>query len=177
MVRPVEPPIIDLEASGFGATSYPIEVGVALEGNRKYCTLILPAPAWTHWDEEAEKVHRIARDILEHHGRPMQEVASQLNSLLRGRTLYTDGWVVDKPWLITLFHAAGMEMEFQVSPLEIILSEYQMEHWHATKDRVIAEMNQARHRASYDAWTIQETYKRTLLEAARIQSASLATRC
>ena len=49
------PTIIDVEASGFGPYSYPIEIGVALDNGDKYCTLILPAPAWTHWDEEAEK--------------------------------------------------------------------------------------------------------------------------
>ena len=174
MPKVEDPLIIDVEASGFGATSYPIEIGIALEENKKYCTLILPAPDWTHWDEQAEKVHRIARDILEYYGKPMEEVAAQLNALLKGRTLYTDGWVVDKPWLITLFHAARTEMEFQVSPLETILSEYQMEHWHETKDRVIEEMNQSRHRASYDAWTIQETYKRTLMEAARAKASTLA---
>jgi hypothetical protein len=56
--------------------SYPIEVGVALDDDTKYCSLILPAPEWDHWDHDAEKVHRIARDILETYGKPMQEVAA-----------------------------------------------------------------------------------------------------
>ncbi|MBL4621101.1 MAG: hypothetical protein JKY89_01760 [Immundisolibacteraceae bacterium] len=156
------PLIIDVEASGFGAFSYPIEIGIAMDDDEKYCTLILPAPDWTHWDESAEKIHRVPRDILETYGKPMNEVTKQLNELLRGKTVYSDGWVVDKPWLTTLFHAAGVEMDFFVSPLEMILSEPQMSSWHQTKDMVIAEMNLARHRASYDAVIIQETYKRTL---------------
>jgi hypothetical protein len=162
MARIKNPIIIDLEASGFGGLSYPIEVGVALDTDSKYCSLIRPEPDWTHWDTEAEKVHRIARDILETYGKPLQEVAAHLNELLEGKTLYTDGWVVDKPWLTTLFHKANMHMRFQVSPLEMILSESQMERWHATKDLIIGEMTARRHRASYDAWIIQETYKRTL---------------
>lgn len=162
MARPQNPLIIDLEASGFGAFSYPIEVGVALDDDSKYCTLILPAPDWTHWDTEAEKVHRIARDVLQTYGKPMTEVTAQLNRLLEGRTIYSDGWVVDKPWLTTLFHAARAPMLFHVSPLEAILSEPQMERWHETKDRVIAEIDGVRHRASYDAWIVQETYRRTL---------------
>ena len=56
------PIIIDVEASGFGNGSYPIEVGVALDDDTKFCSLIHPAPEWDHWDDEAEKVHRIARD-------------------------------------------------------------------------------------------------------------------
>lgn len=159
------PIIIDVEASGFGGTSYPIEVGIALDDDTKYCSLILPDSEWDHWDDDAEKVHRIARDILETYGRPVQEVAAHLNQLLEGKTLYTDGWVVDKPWLTTLFHKAQMSMNFRVSPLEMILSERQMERWHDTKNRVLAEVKKRRHRASFDAWIIQETYKRTRVES------------
>ena len=167
MAGPKTPIIIDVEASGFGGTSYPIEVGVALDDDTKYCSLILPAAEWDHWDSEAEKVHRIARDILETYGKPIPEVAAHMNNLLEGKTLYTDGWVVDKPWLTTLFHKAQMEMKFRVSPLEMILTEGQMERWHETKDRVLAEVQKHRHRASFDAWIIQQTYQRTLAETRR----------
>ncbi len=165
-MRRIEKPIIvDIEASGFGSMSYPIEVGIALEDDAKYCSLILPASDWEHWDSDAEKVHRIARDILETYGNPIQEVAAHLNRLLEGKTLYTDGWVVDKPWLTTLFAEAQMEMKFYVSDLEMILSEQQMARWHDTKDKILAEVKKHRHRASFDAWIIQETYKRTLVES------------
>jgi hypothetical protein len=155
------PLVIDVEASGFGGTSYPIEIGVALDDGHKYCTLVHPEPEWTHWDAEAERVHRISRDLLETYGRPVPEVARTLNELLATRTVYTDGWVVDKPWLSTLFHAARMEMQFRVSALEMILSESQMQLWHGEKDRVLATLDLSRHRASHDAWVIQETYCRT----------------
>jgi hypothetical protein len=79
------PFIIDVEASGFGAESYPIEIGIALAEGSKYCGLIMPAPDWTHWDDEAEKVHLVPRDILETYGRPMDEVVAQLNELLEGK--------------------------------------------------------------------------------------------
>jgi hypothetical protein len=172
MTHATEPLIIDVEASGLGDTSYPIEVGVALEQGRKFCTLISPAPDWTHWDAAAERVHRVPRDILETYGKPLREVADQLNDLLADRTLYTDGWVVDKPWLITLFHAAGVPMQFEVSALEMILSEPQMACWHETKEEVIRDAHLARHRASYDAWVIQETYRRTRQTACREGGAS-----
>ncbi len=162
MARIKNPIIIDIEASGFGSHSYPIEVGIALDTDSKYCSLILRDPDWTHWDTEAEKVHCITRDVLETHGKPLRDVATHLNELLADKTLYSDGWVVDKPWLTTLFNKANMEMRFQVSPLEMILSETQMERWHDTKDKVISEISVQRHRASIDAWIIQETYKRTL---------------
>lgn len=161
------PLIIDVEASGFGPHSYPIEVGVALDGGLKYCALVSPAPEWTHWDPEAEKIHRISRDVLETYGRPREAVANQLNELLASRTVYTDGWVVDKPWLSLLFQSVRIPMRFQVSALEMILSEQQMALWHAEKDRVAAGLDLSRHRASHDAWIIQETYRRTR-EAAEV---------
>jgi hypothetical protein len=155
------PLIIDVEASGFGGTSYPIEIGLALDDGHKYCTLIQPAQDWTHWDMDAERIHRISRDILETYGRTLAGVAETLNELLASRTVYSDGWVVDKPWLTTLFHAARTEMLFRVSPLELILTEAQMAAWHGEKDRVAAGIDLSRHRASHDAWIIQETYRRT----------------
>lgn len=157
----IEPVIIDVEASGFGHDSYPIEIGVALEGGEKYCSLLLPAEDWTHWDTEAETVHRIARDILETYGKPLVEVANELNNLLRGKTVYTDGWVVDKPWILKLFNRCNIEPEFYTSSLEMILSEQQMSVWHETKDRILEEMDLQRHRASYDAYIIQQTWMRT----------------
>jgi hypothetical protein len=155
------PSILDLEASGFGAASYPIEVGIALGDGRKYCSLIRPGPDWTHWDTDAEGVHGISRSLLAQHGRSPREVAEQLNLLAAGLTLYSDGWVVDSPWLTTLFYAAGVEALFRLSPLETILDELQMARWHTVKDAVLADCTERRHRASFDAYVVQETWCRT----------------
>ena len=161
-MRTTERPfIIDLEASGFGPHSYPIEVGLALGPDTKYCSLIAPAPGWTYWDTEAEKVHGVRRDILEAHGKPAIQVALLLNELLGNTTVYSDGWVVDQPWLIELFRQAAVAQRFSMSPLEMILSERQMAIWHEVKRRVVTELALTRHRASFDALIIQETYLRT----------------
>lgn len=161
MSRP-RPFIVDVEASGFGSRSYPIEIGLALEPDFRYCSLILPLPHWTHWDREAEKTHGISREILMSHGRPAVQVARTLNQLLNGATVYSDGWAVDKPWITRLFSEAGLRQAFSVSPLERILTEPQMENWHAAKQRVISSLGLCRHRASSDAFIIQETFVRTL---------------
>jgi hypothetical protein len=157
-----QPLIIDVEASGLGINSYPIEVGVALADGTKFCQLIQPVESWGYWDDDAENVHHISRQSLHKNGLPVTKVAHSLNELLEDKVLYSDGWVVDKPWLTMLFHEAKLPMLFRVSPLEIILSEPQMALWHDTKDKVLAEGNIIRHRASNDAWVIQETYRRTL---------------
>ena len=155
------PNIIDIEASGFGDESYPIEIGLVLNNGIKFCSLILPAKGWAHWSKDAEKVHQISREMLKKCGKPVTEVALTLNNILEGLTLYSDGWVVDKPWLIRLFTAASMEMKFSISPLEMILSEDQMNVWHETKNKIIIQHKIQRHRASNDAWLIQETYRKT----------------
>ena len=156
------PNIIDLEASGFGADSYPIEVGIVLSGGERYCSLICPKDDWTHWSEEAESYHQIPRSNLIQFGKSAEHVANELNRLLNNQTVYTDGWVVDKPWLITLFYRAKVPMQFRISALDMILSEGQMEIWHQVKQEVEKELNIVRHRASNDALIIQQTFVRTL---------------
>lgn len=159
--QPDRPFIVDVEASGFGSLSYPIEIGLALEAGKRYCSLILPSRTWTHWDRAAEQTHCITRETLTSHGKPPARVARDLNRLLNGETVYTDGWAVDKPWITRLFTEAGIRQTFFVSPLERILTEPQMNIWHTTKEKVIAGLDLTRHRASADAFIIQETFVRT----------------
>lgn len=161
-IRPLlHPNIIDIEASGFGPLSYPIEIGIVLASGKGYCSLIKPQPQWTHWDHNAQVIHQLSRDTLEKHGNDVFTVANELNTLLAGQTVYSDGWVVDKPWLITLFHAACIPQKFTISALEMILSESQMNIWHETKASILENSHFPRHRASTDAKVIQETYIRT----------------
>jgi hypothetical protein len=163
------PYIIDLEASGLSSHSYPIEVGLALAPGRRFCALIKPVDEWEHWDRQAESVHGIRRDILLEKGRSVTEIATELNQLLGKRTVYSDAWGVDSPWVTTLFAAAGVEKTFDVSALELILNEQQIEVWEQTRNAVVRDLGLTRHRASNDAWIIQETYART---AAMTSSAS-----
>ncbi len=158
------PYIVDVEASGFGSRSYPIEIGLALETDTRYCSLILHSQEWTHWDRAAEETHGITRDILTTHGKPLVEVALDLNRLLSGCIVYTDGWAVDKPWITRLFAEAGVRQAFKVSSLERILTEPQMKIWHATKEKVIRSLDLTRHRASADAFIVQETFARTKMK-------------
>jgi hypothetical protein len=155
------PCVLDIEASGFGSHSYPIEVGVVRDDDRRWCSLIVPAPGWTHWSTEAEALHGISRESLFAFGRPVGKVARTLNTLLAGRTVYSDGWVVDDRWLRELFHAAAIEPAFHLSPLEAVLTEAQMACWRETRSCVATELATPRHRASSDAWVVQETWYRT----------------
>ena len=170
MIKPAHPYIIDVEASGLGPESYPIEIGLALEPNQRYCSLIRPVAHWTHWDNQAESVHGITRDNLLRSGRPLREVASELNQLLGNKVVFSDAWPVDNTWIIELYAAAELEKTFTVSALEMILTEQQIDLWGETRDAVVVDLGLERHRASNDSWIIQETYIRTLAMTSRVES-------
>ena len=154
------PIILDIEASGFGRNSYPVEVGFALPNGRTYCTLVRPESGWTHWDWKAAQTHHITRDLIERRGLPASKVAEQLNLELQGQTAYTDGWANDYSWLAILFEAAQTVPRFQLDNLRKLLTEQEAELWHTTKSRIAAERGAQRHRASSDARLLQLTLQR-----------------
>lgn len=158
------PTIIDIEASGFGSNSYPIEIGVIRADGARFCKLIRPLESWTHWEDEAQGLHGLSREHLNHFGNSISDVCNELNDFLIDLTVYSDGWVVDHPWMIKLFSAAGINMQFKVRALEYLMSSAQMEQWAATKASLLAQTNFVRHRASTDAEIIQKTYLQTLTQ-------------
>jgi hypothetical protein len=163
-LRMVElPAVLDIEASGFGRDSYPIEVGFVLPDGESFCSLIRPAPGWTHWDPEAEQVHHISRDTLFKHGRGVDEVAALLNDRLAGRTVYSDAWSHDYTWLAVLFEEAGRVPSFKLESLRKLLTDSEAAAWHDATTRQRAESAMPRHRASSDAKLLQMTLHRLRL--------------
>jgi hypothetical protein len=154
------PTVLDVEASGFGRNSYPIEVGFALPDGHTFCTLIKPEPQWTHWDEKAEQLHHIPRAIIEARGLPAAEVARRLNAELHGQTVYSDGWANDYTWLGALFDAADLTPKFRLENLRALLNEQQADQWHLVKQQISSERGTQRHRASSDARLLQLTLQR-----------------
>lgn len=154
------PAVLDIEASGFGRSSYPIEVGFVVPDGHAYCTLIRPEAHWTHWDPQAELVHHIARPLILARGLPVQEVAQALNTQLAGQTVYSDGWANDYSWLGALFDAADLYPKFKLENLRALLSDTQADQWHQVKAEISAERGPQRHRASADARLLQLTLMR-----------------
>ncbi|MES2228802.1 MAG: hypothetical protein V4540_13695 [Pseudomonadota bacterium] len=157
---PEAPAVLDIEASGFGRDSYPIEIGFVLPDGQSYCSLIRPIPAWTHWDPAAERLHRIPLTTVIRHGREVVEVAAQLNARLHGLTVYCDGWAHDYTWLGVLFDAAGMSPSFRLDNLRALLTDREAAFWAIVKRQVTTEMRLQRHRASADARILQHTLMR-----------------
>ena len=156
------PAVLDIEASGFGRSSYPIEVGCVLSDGKSFCTLIRPEPSWTHWDPAAERLHHIPRDLVMDKGRSALEVAQMLNVQLRGQTVYSDGWANDFTWINALFEVADLSPYFKLENLRSLLREDEVDRWHDMKQQVGEELGEARHRASNDARLLQRTLQRLM---------------
>lgn len=155
---PQAPIIIDVEASGFGAGSYPIEVGFVLPNGEACCSLVQPARSWVHWDCDAQAVHGISRDLLFAHGRPALAVARMLNTRLRGCVAYSDAWGMDYTWLSKLFDEAGMVPAFRLEHLASIVPALSADHWNAMRTQIETQLGLKRHRASTDARVLQLTW-------------------
>jgi hypothetical protein len=149
------PAILDIEASGFGRGSYPIEVGFVAADGGSFCGLVIPEPDWLHWDDSAEALHGISRELLQRHGRPVRWMAEQLNERLAGQTVYCDGWGQDYPWLARLFDAAGMRQRFRLDDLRRLLDEAEAHRWRGVTESVRQRQQLKRHRASSDARVLQ----------------------
>ncbi len=155
------PFIIDVEASGFGRGSYPIEVGFARPDGSVFSCLIRPEPEWEHWDDSAEMVHGIPRAKLLEDGASVRDVAEKLNEELRGEVVYTDSWGFDSTWLSLLFYHAGLSQLFRLETLSKLLTEKQTSIWGQVKQQVALDLNIDRHRAGPDARMLQRTFELT----------------
>lgn len=160
-------PVMDIEASGFGRGSYPIEVGYVLPDGRAWCTLVKPLPHWTHWDPAAEALHHIARPTLLRHGRTPAEVAQQLNQALAGLTVYCDGWAHDYAWLGALFDAADQTPRFRLESAARLLSDQALPQLAPAMQQARRALQLERHRASTDARVLQQALQQ--LAAPRAQ--------
>ena len=154
---PFPPAVLDIEASGFGRGSYPIEIGFVLSSGQAWCSLLRPEPDWAHWDERAAEVHGIRRELLQQHGRSPVDVCNALDSHLGGQTVYSDGWAHDYTWLNRLYDAVGRMPSFRLENLRALLDDDEAAQWHEVKAEVVRRLDIRRHRASADARVLQET--------------------
>lgn len=155
---PAPPTILDIEASGFGLGSYPIEIGFVTSEGQPWCSLVRPERDWQHWDPQAALVHGITREQLVLHGRSCRDIASVLNERLAGQTIYSDAWAHDYAWLARLYDVADCSPHFKLDNLRALLSDAQAACWHEVKRSVALRLGLQRHRASADARLLQQTY-------------------
>ncbi len=115
---------LDLEASGLGPSSWPIEVGWCFDGGKPETMLIHPADEWSReaWDDHAASLHGLAYDALKASGLPIDEVCTRLNQALEGAAVYSDAPDWDGFWLYRLFAAARARQCFSLCDFGDLLS-------------------------------------------------------
>jgi hypothetical protein len=84
---------MDIEASGLGTGSWPVEIGWALPfgPKRNGAVLIRPVPEWTHWSSVAEThFHKISRQTLDREGMAPGEALARVEEALYGCEIYVE---------------------------------------------------------------------------------------
>jgi DNA polymerase III epsilon subunit-like protein len=99
---------LDFEASSLGRQGYPIEVAWVFASGEEESHLIRPTASWIDWDAKAGRIHGISREQLRSEGKPLEDVAQRMVSVLTGRTLYATAPSWDGKWLSKLLRAASL---------------------------------------------------------------------
>jgi len=165
------PCFLDVEATGFGQDSYPIEIAWSDEVGEIHRCLIdpTPIPAWSFWDAEAERVHGIDRDRLTRNGWAPDYVATRLTEALGGKTVYTDAPDYDARWVGVLFQALGQQVPFHFEHIdELLLSILRKPDdavWQAMVridqlKREVAAVSSGKHSAGYDVGYLLHLWRR-----------------
>ena len=151
---------IDLEASGLGAESWPIEVGWCFETGAPETHLIEPAPDWSReaWDKSAEALHGISMASLSKTGASASAVCTRLNRALKDSVVYSDAPDWDGFWLYRLFAAAGVKQEFSLSNFVDLFDSLPGDELQALLARA-AETTPHTHRAREDVMHMRKVYE------------------
>jgi hypothetical protein len=155
------PCFLDVEATGFGPESHPIEIAWSDTSGAINRYLIDPTPiaGWTAWDPAAERVHGIDRERLVRNGWPPDFVAERIAEDLGGRTVYTDAPDYDARWLGRLFHALGRPTPCVLEHVDELLIArlrrddqpvWQVVQRIAALKREVAAVSGGKHSAGYD---------------------------
>jgi len=157
---------IDLEASGLGPQSWPIEVGWCLPEGAAHAFLIRPDDEWPRdqWDDQAEALHGIAYRELEKSGAPVRDVCNWLNKALGGKTVYSDAPDWDGFWLLRLFQAGDVRQQFALFDFGAFLRKLAGVEVRKISDRANA-VHPHRHRASDDVRHMRAVYELALSAA------------
>lgn len=139
---------LDLEASGLGPLSYPVEVAwKSTADNRSDNFLINPDTAsdWSYWDDFAEEMHGICRTELVRDGITVTAACERMNQALKGKDVLSDAWEFDHFWLTRLFNEAGVKMAFRLQGLDTVLTGEELVQY-----RFVSKTQLRRHRAMKD---------------------------
>jgi len=155
---------IDLEASGLGPESYPIEVAwVNAESGDQDSFLIDPGTVqgWEFWDDFAEEMHGIDRAQLAAEGVSAAAACRRLNQALAGTTPVCDAYDFDFFWLSRLFESQGVAMAFRLRGAQSLLTPEQLSRYEQ-----LSSAQSRSHRALDDALDLVRLFKQLRTERA-----------
>jgi len=165
---PNEPPkkaaapiaFIDIEASGLGPKSWPVEIGWAFVAGPAEAMLVRPSPGWDDaaWNPAAEALHGLTRDQLRAEGVDAATVCRRLNEVLSGARVYSDAPDFDGAWLYRLFAAAGLSPRFRLRHIVDLLPALEVAAVGDLFERA-AETAPVTHRAGPDSLHLQAVYR------------------
>jgi len=101
---------LDIEASGLGEGSWPVQIGWSAPFDRHLDgeVLVRPTPDWTHWAPIAQaRFHGIGRERLQREGIDPALVLDCLESELRRFEIYVSDPEHDRAWFARLVAAGG----------------------------------------------------------------------
>lgn len=154
---------LDIEASGLGFNSYPIEVAYATSSGEAASVLIKPEYDWLEsgeWDNNAERnIHKIALHALLQDGRSAKAVAAELNSALKGKLIFCNDLAYDGVWLAKLFKAADIGVEFFLTDIRAFFELVGEEKTRSFKSAYESISVETMHRALPDARRFVSAYK------------------
>ncbi|MEJ2611355.1 MAG: exonuclease domain-containing protein [Candidatus Thiodiazotropha sp.] len=151
--------IIDIEASGLNFDSYPIEIAVLVNDKRE-SWLIKPQEEWHYWDDSAEAMHGISRELLQKEGINAATVVQELNKFLARSTepLYSDAAYWDVDWIDTLYFSVNQKRNFYINSLLDLLDNQQQTRFKQKRKRLADSGRFQQHRAAQDVEMIREAF-------------------
>jgi hypothetical protein len=156
---------MDIEASGLGTGSWPVEIGWALPfgPKRNGAVLIRPVPEWTHWSSVAEThFHKISRQTLDREGMAPGEALARVEEALYGCEIYVEDPAEDRTWFSRLVAAAGRETALRLHDAHGLFEAQALRRRHNLTDirREVSVRFPHSHRAGADALQLAEIWRR-----------------
>lgn len=161
------PMFVDLEASGLGPASYPIEVAWSNPAGEIEEHLIDPPEEWLtdlEWDPNAERIHGIPLRKLTTEGEPIEQVCEAFVRATARQPLYSDAPSHDGRWLRQMleFGGFGNHMLDVRDAIELFQPKISGAHLRmdAAKLQARVDLGLRHHRAGDDVRALLEAYKR-----------------
>jgi hypothetical protein len=151
---------LDIEASGLGSQSWPVEIGWAVGAAAPVSMLVRPHPTWPAdaWDPRAEALHGISLAQLNRDGADPRDAAERLNRELDGAEVFSDAPDWDGFWLFRLFGAAGLRQRFSVQDFARLMRSLGVADGAALLDQA-NRISPRRHRAAPDVQHLQTIHR------------------